>query len=87
MWSPVIQLATEKHGEISIILDLIIYLDSPTSDQSTRLVLNCQRKDANVKWYHFTFQRDENTADGTEAYLYHNDRWYLTNGSSFRAKK
>ena len=72
-------------------MDRILFLNSITSDQYTKSVLYCQQKDANFKLLHFTFQRDKNTDDGKEVYIYYHTRggteaWYLTNGLDFKAK-
>ena len=58
-------------------------------DQFTRLVLYPQQTVSKAKMRHFIFQRDKNTEDGEEVYLYYNQDygyWYLTEGSDFHAK-
>ena len=84
-----VELVARRHGEKRILVDLLVSKKSTTKDQCTRYVLYFQQIFAIAKVMHFIFQRDRNTDNGKEVYLYHNkdrNEWYFASGSSFNAK-
>ena len=84
-----VELVARRHGEKRILVDLLVSKKSTTKDQCTRYVLYFQQIFAIAKVMHFIFQRNRNTEDGEEVYLYHNKNynyWFLTKGSDFKAK-